>query len=167
MSGISLYERAEQMDAALAALESAESQEEREVALQVVDEAAGELFAKVDRFSEYLAHLDNVEQFADAEVKRLQQRAKQAKSRREHLEQYAIRIMQQRGWQEMEGETSTLKLRTNPPSVVISDEHAVPVEYIKITQTQSVDKIAVKAALKGGKEVPGAALESKIALKRS
>lgn len=167
MSGLSLYDRAREMDDALEILEAAESEEERELALAKVNEVAGELLAKVDRFGNYLASLEAVEDFAAAEIKRLETRKKQAARRRECLMAYAIRIMQERGWEEMQGETSCLKLRFNPPSVIITSELEVPAEFTITTQTTALDKTRIKVALKQGREVPGARLEQKLSLRRA
>jgi hypothetical protein len=167
VSNISLYERAAEMDAALEQLEVAESEEEREQALAIMQTAAGELLAKVDRFTGYLAALENVESFAATEIKRLQQRQKMAANRRERLERYAIDIMQSRGWESMEGETSTLKIKKNPPSVHIVDGVEIPAEFQRITQTITPDKVGLKVALKSGREIPGITLESSVSLRRS
>lgn len=43
-------------------------------------------------------------------------------------------------------------------SVVVTDESLVPSEYIKVKRTESVDKSAVRAALKSGEIVPGCAM---------
>jgi 23S rRNA G2069 N7-methylase RlmK/C1962 C5-methylase RlmI len=167
MSNISLYERAAEMDAAMEQLECAESEEEREQALDVVHAAAGELLAKVDRFAGYLSALESTENWAAAEIKRLQARQKIATARRQRLEQYAIEIMRMRDWESMEGETSTLKLKRNPPSVHIAEGAEIPAEYQRITQKIEPDKVALKVDLKAGREIPGVTLESSVSLRRS
>jgi hypothetical protein len=53
--------------------------------------------------------------------------------------------------------TTTLSLRIAPASVLIINFDAIPAEY-KEVRTEVVVKDAVKKALKGGAEVPGAHL---------
>jgi hypothetical protein len=56
------------------------------------------------------------------------------------------------GWGEM-------KLKKNPPSVVIDDLTQIPTQYQRQKIQVDIDKVAIKAAIKAGEEVPGAHLE--------
>lgn len=49
-------------------------------------------------------------------------------------------------------------VKTNPGSVNIIDEAQIPTLFIKEKITKSVDKVAIKNAIKKGVEVPGAEL---------
>lgn len=49
-------------------------------------------------------------------------------------------------------------VKTNPGSVNIIDEAQIPTLFIKEKITKSVDKVAIKNAIKEGVEVPGAEL---------
>ena len=52
----------------------------------------------------------------------------------------------------------------NTNSVHILDESLIPVEFLKVKETISVDKIAIKKKLADFEEIPGALLESKTSL---
>ena len=55
----------------------------------------------------------------------------------------------------------TVAVRTNPPSVQISDEAAIPADYTRsIPARTEPDKTALKAALKSGETIPGVFLVS-------
>ena len=56
------------------------------------------------------------------------------------------------GWGEM-------KVKKNPPSVVIDDLSKVPTKFQHQKIEVTLDKIAIKNAIKAGEEVPGAHLE--------
>jgi len=55
----------------------------------------------------------------------------------------------------------TVAVRANPPSVKISDEGAIPMDYTRsIPARTEPDKTAIKAALKSGETIPGVSLVS-------
>lgn len=56
------------------------------------------------------------------------------------------------GWGEM-------KLKKNPPAVIIDDLTQIPTQYQRQKIQVDIDKTAIKAAIKAGEEVPGAHLE--------
>ena len=49
-------------------------------------------------------------------------------------------------------------------AVNITDENSIPAEYVKTTTTTSIDKMAVKEAIKNGAEVPGAEIKENTSL---
>lgn len=57
-----------------------------------------------------------------------------------------------------------IRVRQNPVSVEDYDKAAIPDAYwrTKVTETKSIDKTAIKAAIESGNEVPGAKLVSKL-----
>ncbi|MDU5647664.1 MAG: siphovirus Gp157 family protein [Haemophilus parainfluenzae] len=57
------------------------------------------------------------------------------------------------------GDLFTIKRRKNPARVIVSDEAAIPREFIREKVTTSVDKTAIKKALNAGQAVTGAFLE--------
>ena len=113
---------------------------------------------KVDGISHTLVHFESQVELAAAEIRRLQARRKAFERSGERLEVYVSRAMQVAGVKKLEGKTTTLSLRAAPVSVSITDFDAVPAEYKEIRTEIVISKDAVKKALKGGVEVPGAAL---------
>ena len=154
---ITLYDTT---SAFLALLDLMEHQEEdpSPAQEQVIQRTIAEHVQKVDRFAQFLTHLDAQADLADAEIKRLTARKKTIQAHADRLKAHALRIMDEAGWEKLEGETSTLKIRLNPPAVNIIADDLVPAEFKTIRQEVVIDKNAVKARLKAGGEVPGAML---------
>lgn len=79
----------------------------------------------------------------------------------ERLEEYVKSTMEHAGKKELEGDGLKIKLKSNPPSVVITDESIVPWDYREVVQPPPVEKIVkakIAKALKAGIDVPGADL---------
>jgi hypothetical protein len=153
-----LYEIEDELISLIETLDGAEDQSLRAEIEEAIMRTVSEEIQKVDRISQMLAHFESQAQLAAAECKRLQTRKKAFEHSVERLEIYVRNAMQFAGVKKLEGETATLSLRVAPVSVLISDFEAVPAEYKEIRTEVVIDKAAVKKALKGGREVPGAAL---------
>jgi len=110
---------------------------------------------KVDNVAGYLAHCEAQQAFASAEVKRLQDRKRSFERKQERIEVYIQRVIETSGRAKLEGRTSTLLLKSCPPSVEIVDESDVPQEFMRVVVNQSVDKTAAARALKSGETIPG------------
>jgi hypothetical protein len=146
-----------------------------------------------DGLGRFLAHLESQIHFAKVEIERLQARKRGFERASELAEHYVVRTMEALGKKKLEGHTVTLSLRACPPSVELRDELAVPVSYKRISVTLpaaiydqvldsldvetaavlldaggnlSVDKLAIKAAIEAGHDVPGAALARRKSLVR-
>ncbi len=117
----------------------------------------GKEAAKVDQTAHVLAALEYEEKAAADEMARLAERKRVAAAARGRLESYLCRIISARG-APLKGSTNTLSVRTSD-AVIITDEFAIPDEFVIEKVTESVDKAAIKKALKAGAEVSGADLE--------
>ena len=113
---------------------------------------------KVDGICHMLAHFESQAQLAAEESRRLQARRKVFERAGERLEQYVRRAMELAGVKKLEGQTTTLSLRTAPASVLITDFDAVPAEYKEVRTEVVINKDALKKALKAGAAIPGADL---------
>lgn len=61
------------------------------------------------------------------------------------------------GWGEM-------KVKKNPPAVIIDDEAKIPSQYTKQKITITPDKTKIKAAIKSGEKIEGCRLEQTVSL---
>lgn len=61
------------------------------------------------------------------------------------------------GWGEM-------KVKKNPPAVIIDDATKIPAKYLKTTITTAPNKTEIKAAIKAGEKVEGCRLEQAVSL---
>jgi hypothetical protein len=124
-----------------------------------------ELQEKGENCIKYLGSIQDNIDIAKANKKKLDEYIKTLESRKKRIEQaciYALDTLQVKsimtGWGEM-------KIKKNPPSVVIDDLTAIPSEYISTKIDLVPDKTAIKKAIKAGEEVPGAHIEQGTALK--
>jgi len=118
---------------------------------------------KVDRYCQMLAHLDGEIVNALAEFDRLNRYHKRVAAMQSRLLASAQWAMEANSITQLTGTVNGLKLRKNPPSVVVLDESLIPVEYWDQKPTPpppapTVSKVKIAQAIKIGKEVPGAVL---------
>ena len=98
-------------------------------------------------------------------IKRKQDQLKSAKSREEHLREYLLVNMLATGISEIKANDGslTIKIRNNPPSVVVDDPSLIPARYMRQAEPPppAPDKKEIKAAIEFGENVPGARLVTK------
>src|SRR4051812_34550209 len=73
--------------------------------------------AKRDDVARFLAHLEQQQDFARAEIRRLKDRESRLTALQERIEGYVIRFLEAKGLRKLEGNTSSLALRACPPSL--------------------------------------------------
>lgn len=119
-----------------------------------------EFNAKAENIAKVIAEFDNQEIALENEIKRLNERKKAVETRKAWLKDYLLINMQRIGKSSIKSDLFTIKVRNNPPSVVLRDENRVPDEF-KITKTETkVDKKSLKEFLKNN-ECDFAYLENK------
>ena len=115
-----------------AELVSLEQEQEFRAEFQAAMTAAVE---KRDRVGQFLAHLEQQIDFAKFEIDRLRQRKTTFERALARLENYVIETIENLGtdskgkYRALEGKTTTFSLRACPPSVEVTDESGIPVEY--------------------------------------
>lgn len=118
--------------------------------------------------SEFRAHVESVLQWAteldmqcagiDAEIKRLQALKDERQGRAERLRMAVRRWMQMAELSEVACSKWTVRLKWNPPKVLIADGTELPAEYVKTKVMETPDKTAIAAALKAGQHIAGCEL---------
>lgn len=157
MSGITLYEAADDMRALMDTQDGLAGEELQRFNLEVrplIERA----LTKVDDFSRFLAHVESQIELARKEEQRIAEWRQQKERRLSWLKDYAIAVMTEQGLKKLEGETTRLSLRAKPASVEITDAKAIPDEFIIVKTERSIDKRKIKDTLAAGGEVPGADL---------
>lgn len=97
------------------------------------------------------------------EIERLQKKLKPLNNTVERLENYLDESLRLNGIQTLEVWTFSLSYRTSE-SVEIENEWLLPAEFVKIKETRSPDKIAIKKAIKDGQQVTGATVKTNLNL---
>ena len=137
-TGLTLYDIEDQLAALVDTLDVVPAEQEQELVARI-GETLLDAVEKRDRMGMFLAHVDTQIAFADAEIKRLQERKQTFLRILERTEAYLVRIIQSLGqdargrWQKLEGRTVTFSLRKQPPSVELDNEAEVPSAYRKAT----------------------------------
>lgn len=95
----------------------------------------------------------------EAAIERLNARKKQVVARKESLKDYLLRNMDATGITKIQCPLFTVTLVAGRESVAISDENAIPDEFLNVKTVITPDKIAISKAIKEGQIIAGASLQ--------
>lgn len=93
------------------------------------------------------------------EEKRIATMRKALESRAKNLENAFAYVLKNMGDKEVITKYGVMKVRKNPPSVVIDDLSKVPTKFQKQKIEVTIDKTAIKKAIQNGEKVDGAHIE--------
>lgn len=114
----------------------------------------------------YSRNLDLTSEAIKNEIDRLTTMKKAIDNKNAKFKEYVKQNMEELELQKIDTELGTLSIAKNPASVEIYDESMIADEYKKEKVTVTIDKTAIKNAIKEGKEVEGARLvEDKTSLR--
>ncbi len=124
---------------------------------------------KVDRTCSVLASFDAAEAAAKAEAERLTNRARRIARQRDYLEHTVTAVLTASNLKQIDGYTSTLAIRVNPPAVQIDTAAEIPAQYLRTPKVPdpAPDKTAIKAALVAGACIPGCRIVQSLRVVRS
>lgn len=112
---------------------------------------------KLEACALYVKNLRAEEKAIKAEVDNLTARRSALIKKADSMEAYMVAAMQRTDTRKMETPRASVALRKSG-RVIITDESALPAEYVKRVEEVKPDKTAIRKALKAG-DVPGAHLE--------
>jgi GTP-dependent phosphoenolpyruvate carboxykinase len=113
---------------------------------------------KAEAITHFTGELDGFIAMGKEEIKRIQARVKTAENRKQSLKEYLQGCMQEAEIYELKFGTKSVKIAKNPPRVVIDSAEKVPAEFKTVETVTTIDKNALKKALKS-KHIDGAHLE--------
>jgi hypothetical protein len=96
---------------------------------------------------------------------RMAARRKAIEHRAERLRAFVRDAMSLASIKEIRCPYFVARLAENPPSVVVDRDDQVPAEFLRTKTTTEPDRVAIKAALQAGQDVPGARLVRTIGLR--
>ena len=130
-----------------------------EVVTDTLDAMAGELEVKAQNVVMFARDLQATAAAKDAE-EQMAKRRKAIENRAKHLLEYVQGCMETAEVQRIECPHFRLAIQAKPPSVDVYEPGLLPVEYMRKPEPPppAPDKTAIAAAIKAGKEVPGARL---------
>lgn len=163
--GMSLYHMTEQYQRALAELSDADLPEE--VVADTLEALGGELIQKGQAVAAFALNLGAEIDAIKAVEKRISDRRKTLEKRAERMRDYLRDNMQKAGITEIKAidGSFTAKLGKGRPAVVVDDEALIPDDSEFVRWKRETNKTAIADALKAGREVPGAHLETRPALR--
>lgn len=154
--GISLYNITNRF------IELFEKAEEGELTQEEISEQGNELaLALQNKSVSIIGYARNMESLIEAmklEEKRISDNRKAIESRYDRFKEYVKTNMEELGLEKIQNELGTLAVRKNPASVEVYDEMLIADEYKKKKVTVTIDKTAIKEAIKSGINVQGAIL---------
>ncbi|HZQ53297.1 MAG TPA: siphovirus Gp157 family protein [Bryobacteraceae bacterium] len=121
---------------------------------------------KCDQAARVLDKLEARSASLAAEIKALQKRKAAIDARYTRIEDRVIAELQGAGYDRFHGIRAEFQLRNAPLALQVENESAIPPHFFREKIVTSVDKIAVKAAIEAGEDVPGCSLTQKVSLIR-
>ncbi|MEK1431463.1 siphovirus Gp157 family protein [Limosilactobacillus fermentum] len=115
---------------------------------------------KADNIAAWIDDLTSAAKRKKAKAKEWNDSAKADLNKADSLKKYLIQELTYAGKKKMETDRFLLSTRNNAPSTVIDDETLIPDTFKNTKVTESVDKTAIKEAIKLGEDVPGAHLQA-------
>lgn len=137
-------------------------QEEINKALEVV---ASDVADKCENGIAYMAMLKNTIKTAKEEKARIDSYIKMLESRTERLEEAYVNFFKMLDKKAIVTAKGEMKIRLSPPALVIDDATKIPAEFEKTEIKISYDKMAIKKALKEGRQIEGCHIEQAEKLK--
>ena len=113
---------------------------------------------KVNSYCQIIRELDGDNAAIKAEIERLKKRIEHNTSSIDRMKQALDGFMVASGKKKEKTPFFTVSYRKSQ-SVDVVDATAIPTEYIKVKTETAPDKVAIKEALKSGKEVAGCQLK--------
>lgn len=142
-------------------------EEQENKLLEALTELKGDFDTKAESVSLYIKELEAGAKALGESIKNLQSRKKAMENKVEHLKTYLINSMDTVNETKIETDKVRISLRNNAPSVLVYDEKAFINQYkgnrddlLKYSEP-TINKTAIKDALKSGEDIAGATLESK------
>jgi hypothetical protein len=119
----------------------------------------GELAIKCANGIGFLRFLDDKIAAVEAQEKRIKDYKAFLKGRQDAVKNAFMNGLKLAEKQEIITDNGVMKIRKNPPKVVVDRADAIPEEYLRKTITFTPDKVSIKEALQRGDKIPGAHLE--------
>jgi len=126
----------------------------------VLTSLEGTIEEKAENLVKVMNQLKAEEIAYNDEIKRLSNKKGSVNKKHDNLKEYLSTSLQAMNIGKLKAGLSDISFRKSE-SASIDDEKLIPKDYIKTKTTESVDKTAIKKAIKAGEEVPGASITVK------
>lgn len=126
-----------------------------------LNECEGELREKATNIGKFIQNLEATTDAIKAAEARMAERRKAIENRIKNVKHYILKNMQNSGILKIEAPEFIIAIRNSPASVIIDDELAIPIQYLRQPEPPepSPDKKATLADINEGVVVPGCHVE--------
>lgn len=114
--------------------------------------------AKIDGYKFQIDRFRAIAESLAAQEKMIAVIRKRMAEAASRLEDNLLHIMEMHGLSTIDGVHFEARIKQNPESVEITDEAKIPAEFFTVTMLREPSKVAIKDALKKGRELEGARL---------
>ena len=159
MGNLTLYDISSDYLQALDLFTDPEADIPLEAALDTLEGIEGQLQEKAVNVAKFMQNLDAAAKAIKEAEQQMAKRRKAIENRARWIKDYLKQNMEAAGITKIESPWFSLSIQKNPPSVEVLDESALPEDYKTEVVTVTIDKAAIKEALKEGEDVPGAVLK--------
>ena len=135
-----------------------EMAEDNEALKEYLDSARLTLNEKVNNIVKFERGLNAGADAIDIEIKRLSELKRSLNKKADNIKEYISIQMQKNGIEKIKTDIAELSFRKSE-QVIISDDKEIHPAFILIKEVRSIDKLAIKKAIKTGTDVRGAYIE--------
>ena len=158
MNNLTLYEISHDYLQALDVFTDPEADIPLEAAMDTLEGIEGQLQEKAVNVAKFMQNLDATAKSIREAEQQMAHRRKSIENRARWIKDYLKTNMEAAGISKIESPWFRLAIQKNPEAVEIVDEASVPDDFKTEVVTVKIDKTAIKQAIRGGGEVPGATL---------
>lgn len=158
MTAITLYEIAQEYRADLEKL--AELDLDEQTLTDTLDSMGGELQVKAQSVACFIRNLEATAAAIKEAEAAMAARRKALENRAARVKDYLLASMMVAGVDKIECPLFRMTVRDNPPAVEVYEPELIPAQFMRQPEPPppSVDKAAIREALKDGQDVPGCRL---------
>lgn len=130
---------------------------------EALDTIKGAIEEKAVNMAYVIKNIDGDIDAIDKEINRLQERKKSAKSKQTSLKNYLKGSMEQLGIKKLKTPVFSFNIQKNAPALTVEDNSKIDDKFFIIEKT--LDKKAIKEAIKQGAEIEGVSLKQSESLR--
>lgn len=142
----------------------AESEEITDEQMELLDQSRDNLQQKIINVGAFIRNLESEQDAIEKAIDDMAERSSKLTKKIDKLKEYVKVTMENFNIKDVKSPYFQIKVRANPPSIVIQDEKMIPSKYIKESVTRKIDKQLIYQELKNDIKIPGALIENKTRL---
>lgn len=164
MGNLTLYQIAAEYRAQADALESLDLDDQ--TLKDTLESMSGDIETKAQNYAFVIRNMESLAEQTKQAAAGMTGRAKAITARVDRIKEHLLGALIFAGVKKVECPYFTMKVRDNPPSVIVFDEKQIPLAYMAMPEPPpppglTPNKTMIAAAIKAGIDVPGCRVEQK------